>query len=116
MFKVILSSLSVNTVSVRPVNVVKVTITLTYQYINPTSKHAIARKLLLSTSHVNTSPASAVVTLNSYLPLHVCDVPVRANLLFYVHKVSPPITLSANLTITFRSHSLIKKIPHFHQQ
>ena len=95
-FKVVLSSLSVNTVSVPPVNVVKVTTTPTYQYTNPASKHAIVRKPVFSTSHVNTPPAPAVVTLNSSLPSHVCDVPVSANLLCHVCKVSPPIPLPAN--------------------
>ena len=42
----------------------KHTHTPTYQYTNPVSKHAIVRKPVLSTSHVNTS-APAVVTLNS---------------------------------------------------
>ena len=64
MFKVVLSSLSVSTVSVPPANVVKVTTTLTSQYTNSTSKHAIVRKPVFSTSHDNTSPAPAVVTLN----------------------------------------------------
>ena len=110
-----LSSLSVNAVSVSPVNVVKVTTTPTYQHANPVSKHAIVRKPVFSTSHVNTSPTPAVLTLNSSLPLHVCDVPVPANLLCHVCKVSPAIPL-ASLTTTTRSHALIKKFPHFHQQ
>ena len=70
--KDVLSSLSVNTVSVPPVNVVKVTPHLT----NPTSKHAIVRKPVFYTLHVNNSPAPAAVTLNSSLLLNVCDVPV----------------------------------------
>ena len=115
-FKVVLSSLSVSTVSVPPVNVVKVTTTTTYQYANPASKHAIVRKPVFSTSHVITSPAPAVATLNSSLPLYVCDVPVPPNFLCHVHKVSPPIPLSADLATTSRTHALIKKLPHFHQQ
>ena len=79
---------------------------------NPASKHTIVRKPVFSTSHVNTSPAPTVVTLNSSLPLHVCDVPVPTNLLCNVRKVSPPIALSADLTTTSRSHALTKKFPH----
>ena len=67
MFKVVLSSLSVSTVSVPPA-VVKVTTTLTSQYTNSTSKHAIVGKPVFSTSHDNTSSAPAVVTLNLALP------------------------------------------------
>ena len=74
------------------------------------------RKPVFSTSHVNISLSRAVVTLNCSLPLHVCDVPVPENLLCYTCKVSPPVPLSANLTTTSRSHALIKKCPHFHQQ
>ena len=114
-FKIVLSSLSVSTVSVPPVNVVKVTITTTYQYTNPSSKHAIVCKPAFSTSHVITSPAPVVATLNSSLPLHVCDVPVPPNLLCHVRKVSPPIPLSADLATTSRTHALITKFPHFHQ-
>ena len=73
-------------------------------------------KPIFSTSRVNTSPAPVVVTLNSPLPLHVCDVPVPANLLCYVCKVSLTIPLSANLTTTIRYYALIKKFPHFQQQ
>ena len=72
-FKVVLSSLSVSTVSVPPVNVVKVTTTPTYQYTNPASMHAIVCKPVFSTSYVNTSTAPAVVTLNSSRTLHVCE-------------------------------------------
>ena len=68
-------------------------------------------KPVFSTSHV-----PAIGTLNSYLRLHVCDVPVPANLLCHVRKVSVSIPLSANLTTTSRSHAFIKKFPHFHQQ
>ena len=75
-FKVVLSSLSVSTVSVPPINVVKVTTTPTYQYSNSASTHVIVHNPVFSTSHVNTSPAPAVATLNSSLLLHVCDVPV----------------------------------------
>ena len=114
-FKIVSSSLSVSTVSVPPVNVVKVTTTPTCQYTSPAPKHAIMLKPVFSTSHVNTSPAPAVVTLKSSLPLHVCDVPVSGNLC-HVCKMSSPIPLSVNLTTTSRSHSLIKKFPHFHQQ
>ena len=64
-FKVALSSLSVNTVSVPPVNVVQVTTTPTYQYTSSVSKHAIVYKPVFTTSHVNTYPAATVVTLNS---------------------------------------------------
>ena len=56
-FKVILQSLSVNTVC---------------------------------TSHVHISPTQAVVMLNSYSSLHVCDVLVSANLLCHVRKISSP--------------------------
>ena len=84
-FKVVLLSLSVNTVSVPPVNVVKVTTTPTYQYTNPASKQAIVCKPVFSASHVNTSPAPAVFNLNSSLPLHVCDIPVPANLSVSTH-------------------------------
>ena len=115
MFKVDLSSLSVITFSVPPVNVVKVTTTPTNQYTNPASKHAIWRKPVFSTSHVVTSPTPAVATLNSSLPLNVCDAPVPPNLLCYVRKVSPHIPLSADLATTSRTHALIKKFPHFHQ-
>ena len=108
-FKVVLSSLSVSKVSVPPVNIVKITTTPTYQYINPASKHAIVRKPVFSTSHVDTSPAPVVVTLN-------CDVPVPENLLLHVRKVSPLILFSANLTTASRCHALIKEFPHFHQQ
>ena len=73
-------------------------------------------KLVFSTSHVNTSPDPAVFTLNFSLSLHVCDVPVPANLLCQVRKVSPPIPLSTNLNTTSESHALIKKFPHFQQQ
>ena len=66
--------------------------------------------------HVNTSPAPAVVTSNSSLPLHVYDVPASAKLLCHVCKVSPPILLSANLTTTPTSHVPIKKFPHFCKQ
>ena len=104
MFKVVLSSLSVNTVSAPLVNVVKVTTSPTYQYTKPASKHVIMRKPVFSTSHVNTAPAPAVVPLNSSLPLHISDVSVPANLLCHVRKVSPPIYLSAYLTTTFRFH------------
>ena len=89
-FKDILASLSVNTVSIPPVNSVKAMKTPTYQYTNPACKHAFLRKHVFSTSHVNTSDP-VVVTINYSLPLHVCDVPVRANLLCYFRKVSPPI-------------------------
>ena len=107
-FKVVLSSLSVNTVSIPPVNVVKVTIPPTYQYPNSACEYAIVRKPVFSTSHANISPAPAVATLNSSLPLHVCDVPVAANLLCHVCKVSLSIPFSANVIITSTSHALIK--------
>ena len=68
MFKVLLSSLSVNTVSVPLVNVVKATTTPKYRYANPVSKHVIVRNPVFSTSHVNTSPTLEVVNLNSSLP------------------------------------------------
>ena len=74
----------------------------------------MARKPVFSTSHVITTPAPVVATLNSSLPLHVCDVPVPPNLC-HVRKVSPPLPLSADLTTTFRSHALLKRF-HFHQQ
>ena len=88
-FKVVSSGLSVCTVSVLHVNVVKLTATPTYQYANPASKHAIVHKPVFSTSYVSASPAPAVVTLNSPLPLNVCDMPVPANLC-HVQKKSPP--------------------------
>ena len=66
-FKVVLSSLFASKVSVSPVNVEKVTIKPTYQYTNPASKHAIVRQPVFSTSHVITSPAPSVATLNSSL-------------------------------------------------
>ena len=72
--------------------------------------------LVFSTTHVITSPAPAVTTLNSSLPLRVCDVPLPRNLLCHVHKVSPPKLLFAGLVTTSRLHALIKKFPHFHQQ
>ena len=80
-FKVDLSRLSVSAISVPPFNVVKVTTTPTYQYKNSTFKHFIVNKVVFSTSHVNTSPAPAVVTLNSFLTLHISDVPVPENLM-----------------------------------
>ena len=113
-FQVVLSSLLVSTISVLPVNVLKVTTTPTYQYTNLASKHAIVRNPVFSTSHVFNTPVPAVETLNSSLLLHVCDVPVPSNLLCYVHKVSPPIPFSADLATTFRSHALIKRFLHFH--
>ena len=112
----VLSSLTASTVSVPPVNVVKVTTAPTYQYPNPASKHAVVRKHDFSTSHDNTFPAPAVVTLNSSLPLHVCDLPVPANLLSHVRKASPRIPLSVDCATTSRSHAVIKKFPHFYQQ
>ena len=57
-------------------------------------------KPVFSSSHVYTSPAPVVLTLNLSLTLHVYDVPVPANLLCHVRKVPPPIPLSANLTTT----------------
>ena len=62
-FNIVLSSLSVNTVSVPPVNVVKVTTTPTYQYTNQASEYAIVREPVFSISRVNTSHAPVVVTL-----------------------------------------------------
>ena len=115
-FKDISSSLSVNTVSIPPANVVKAITTPTYQYTNSACKHAFVEKPVFSTSHVNSSSDPVVVIINSSLPLHVCDVPVRANLLCYFCKVSPPIPLSANVTTTLNSHALIIKFPHFHLQ
>ena len=116
MFKLVLSSLSVSTVSVPLVNVVKVTTTTTYQYANPASKNAIVRKPVFSTSHVITSPVPAVASLNSSFPLHVFDVPVHPNLLCHARKMSPTIPLSADLATMSRSYALTKKFPHFHQQ
>ena len=112
-FKVDFSRLSVSAVSVPPFNVVKVTTTPTYQYKYSTFKHFIVRKVVFSTSHVNTSPAPTVVPLNSSFLSYVCDVPVPENLLYRACNVSPPIPVSANLTTTSRSYALIKKIPHF---
>ena len=90
-FKVVFSSFSVRKVSFPPVNVVKVTTTPAYKYKNPAYKHSIVSKPAFSIFHVNTSPAPAVITLNSSLPLNVCDVPVPATLLCHDRKVSPPI-------------------------
>ena len=115
-FKVVLSSLSFSTVSVPPVNLVKVTTLPIYQYKNPAFKHAIVLKPVFSTSHVNTSPAPVVIYLNSSLPLHAWDVPIPAILLCHVRKVSPPIPLFANLTTASRYHALMKTFPHFHKQ
>lgn len=42
------------------------------------------------TSHVHIPPTQAVVMLNSYSSLHVCDVLVSANLLCHVRKISSP--------------------------
>ena len=116
MFKVVLSSLSVSTVSVPLVNVAKVTTTPIHQYKNPDSKHAITHNPVFSISHVNSAPAAVVVTLNFSLPLYFFDILVTENLLCHVCKVFPPIPFSANLTTTSRSHALIKKFPHFLQQ
>ena len=85
-FKIVLSSISVNAVSVSPVNLVEVTTTPTYKYTNPASMHAVVRKPVFSTTHVDTSPAPAVFTFNFSLPLqvnmYICDVTVPAN--YYV--------------------------------
>ena len=67
-------------------------------------------------SHANTSPAPAVVTLNSSLPLQVRDVRIPVNSLCHVHKVSPPIPLSEDHSTASTSHVLIKRFPHFQQQ
>ena len=115
-FKAVLPSHFVCTVSVPPANVVKVTTTPIYQYINPASKHAIVGKPVFCISHVITTPAPAVAILNSCLPLHVCDVSVPSNLLCHVRKVSPTIPLPTDLATTFRSHALIKRFLRFHQQ
>ena len=48
MLKVVLTSVSVNTVSAPPVNVVKITTTPTYQYSNLASKHAVVHKSIFS--------------------------------------------------------------------
>ena len=97
-FKLVLRSLSVRTVFVPPVNVVKVTTTPTYQYTNPASKHAIVLQAVFNTS--NTSPTPVVVTSHPSLPLHIYDVPLPPNLLCHVRKVFPPIPVSADLAIT----------------
>ena len=115
-FNIVLSSLSVNTVSVPPVHVVKVTTTPTYQYTNQASEHAIVREPVFSISHVNTCHAPVVVTLYFASPLHIYDVPVPTNLLCHVRKVSAPTPHSTNLTTTSTYHTLIKKFSHFHQQ
>ena len=115
-FKVVLLCLSVSTISVPPVNVVKVTTTPTYQCTNQASKHAIVCKLVFRTSHGTTTPAPAVATLNSILPLHVCDVPMPPNLLCHARKVSSPIPLSADLANTPILYVLIKRFFQFHQQ
>ena len=76
-------------------------------------------KPVLSTCHVNTSPAPAVVTLNSSLNLHICDVPVPTNMCLpdvHLCKVFSPIPLSADLATTIRSYALIKRLPHFYQK
>ena len=107
----------VNTFSVPPVNIVKVSTSQTFQYINQGSKYAILYKSVFSTSHVNTSPVPEVAILNYYLPLHlhVCDVLAPANLC-HVCKVSPLILFYANFTITCTCHAVIKKGLHLHQQ
>ena len=75
------------------------------------------RKSVFSSSHVITTPALAVATLNDYdLPLHDCDVPVPPNFLCHVRKVSPPIPFSADVANTSRSYALIKRFLHFHQK
>ena len=55
----------------------------------------------------------AVVTLNSYLPLHVCDVTVPVKLFCHVRKVSSSITLSANVNTTSTSFLSLKHFPIF---
>ena len=122
--KVVLPSLPVKTFSVLPFNVANITTTPTYQCTNPASKHAVMCKSVFSTSDVNTSPASAVITLNSYLPLHVCDVPVPKtyNVTFVkclhpylVLKMSPPyphfmlsfITLLVHVILNFQLTKMI---------
>ena len=109
-FKVVLSCLPISTVPVPCVNVVKVTTMPTYQYTNPASKQAVVCKPVFRTSHVITTPAPAVATLNSTLPLHVCDVPVPPNLSCHVHKVFPPIPLSVDLAHTSRLYALRKSV------
>ena len=63
--KVVLPSLPVNTVSIPPVNGVKVTTTRTYQYTDPAPKHAVMCKSVFKNYHVSPSPAPPVVTLNA---------------------------------------------------
>ena len=109
--KVVLPSLPDSTFSVPPISVAT---TPTYQRTNLTSKLAFVCKSGLSASHLNTSPTPAVIALNSYWPLHVCDVTVLLNVLCHVRKVSPSIL--HHVTTTSTSHALIKKFPHFHQQ
>ena len=97
---------------------ISVATTPTYQCTNLTSKLAFVCKPVPSDSHLYTSPAPAVIALNSYWPLHVCDVTVLLNVLCHVRKVSPSILLSVlhHVTTTSTYHALIKKFPHFHQQ
>ena len=109
-FRVVLSCLPISAVPVPPVNVVQVTTTPTYQYTNPASKQAMVSKPVFRTSHVITTPAPAVVTLNSALPLHVFDVPVPPNLSCHVRKFFPPIPLSADLANTSRLYALRKSV------
>ena len=58
-FKVVLPSLSFNTVSVPTVNVVDMTTTPTHQYANLISNHAVVHRSVFSFAHVNISPAPA---------------------------------------------------------
>lgn len=57
-FKVVLPSLSFNTVSVPTVNVVDMTTTPTHQYANLISNHVLTMSVF-SFAHVNISPAPA---------------------------------------------------------
>ena len=93
-FKNILPSLSFNKMSYSHVHVVNVTTTPSYQYTNPASIYAAVCTSVLSTSNVSIYPTPAVVTFNSYLLLHVYDVPVSANLLCQAREMSAPAPFS----------------------
>ena len=74
-------------------------------------------KSVLSTSDASISPTPAVATFNSYLPLHVCDIPISANLLCQARKMSPPAALFLQIfTTTSIFYAFMKNILYVHQQ
>ena len=122
--KVVLPSLPVKTFSVLPFNVANITTTPTYQYTNPASKHAVMCKSVFSTSDVNASPASAVITFNSYLPymfvIYLCLQTYNVTFVKRLHpyrflKMSPPypyfmlsfITLLIHVILNFQLTKII---------